>query len=287
MKKQRLYAFLFTITAAGILAIGCTAAPAPIAEPDPTSQVVDCDVRCSQPTEANADYCQQIEEQILKSTVRIRIDEWFVKTDESGYVINSVVGHATLMDGRYLVTHNHFDAPLAMQAPEGAETGYRTITLFNSQGETCYQGPLAEFDVVWSEPETLVIAHEGEGFFEELGFVSAEFKDWSSVPLAAGMEVAQVDWDGMTERVDWTNIEDVAVAARVPCLVLDDGITMGASGGGVFLQGVHIAHNWRAVEYFDEAGDLVDAASRAALDSGQVIDHAVPLPAAGGVRAER
>ena len=108
------------------------------------------------------------------------------------------------------------------------------MTLFNSQGEPRFRGSLSDFDLVWEDPETLVTGHKESDFFEKLGFISAEFYDGSSLSLAAGMEVAQVDWDGITTRVDWTTVKEVSVVDGLRWMILTDEVTIGASGGGIF-----------------------------------------------------
>jgi hypothetical protein len=209
---------------------------------------------------------QQAEERILQSTVRIYIETWIVKPDESGYEVDSASSHATLKDGRFLVTHNHFSVPLAGDS----ELDYAAVTLANSDGQALFSGPLSDFELVWEDPETLVIAHKDVELFENLGFVSAEFKDWSSVPLEPGMEVAQVDWDGTTTRVDWTTVKEINVDDGIPRLVLADGITLGASGGGIFWQGHHIANNWLLVQELGASDELLGTTTKAALNSVQV-----------------
>ena len=110
MKKPFLYDNLFVVTLAWITLIGVTVAP--VADPGPSTQASGSTVTCGNPTVANAEICRQIEEVILQSTVRVRIETWVVKSGESGYEFGYSMGHATLKDGRYLVTHNHFNVPL-------------------------------------------------------------------------------------------------------------------------------------------------------------------------------
>jgi hypothetical protein len=42
---------------------------------------------------------QQVEDQILKSTVRMVVQTWIVEQGDAGYVVEDAVGHATVMSG--------------------------------------------------------------------------------------------------------------------------------------------------------------------------------------------
>lgn len=224
---------------------------------------------CAQPTGKVAQACREIERRILAATVRIELQGWSVAENESGYNIDYTVGHATVRDGGYLVTHNHFSIPLSIRSHNEESEVYTVITLSDSNGEALFKGSIADFELAWEDPETLVFAYKGEDLFQDTGIVSAEFSDWSSVPLKAGMEVAQVDWDGMTTRVDWTTVREVNVEDGVPRLVLADSVTLGASGGGIFWRGIHIANNWLLVQHYDELGELHEM-TKVALNSAPV-----------------
>jgi hypothetical protein len=221
---------------------------------------------------ASASARQQIEEQILNATVRFYIETWVVAPGDSGYTIDSASGHGTLKDGGYLVTHNHFSTPPSGQSHKQDSSAYSIVTLANSEGETLFRAPLSDFKVVWEDPETLVITHKDSDLFERLGFVPAEFQEWSSLPLEAGMEVAQVDWDGETTRVDWTTVQKVSVDEGTPRLVLVDEVMSGASGGGIFWQGYHIANNWSLVQELGAADELINATTKVALNSALVVN---------------
>jgi hypothetical protein len=233
---------------------------------------------CANPTAADAGRCRRIEALILKSTVRFVIETWTVRADEPGYHTDYSTGYGTVKNGRYLVTHNHFSGPLSIRPRAGEPEAYGALTLFNSQGEPRFRGSLSDFNLVWEDPETLVIGHEASDFFEKLGFISAEFYDRSSVSLVAGMEVAQVDWDGTATRVDWTTVKEIGVVDGLPWLILTDEVTVGASGGGVFWQGVHIANNSRLVVYMDESGAQIGASTKAALNSVHVAGEPYRTP---------
>jgi hypothetical protein len=214
-----------------------------------------------------AQACRELERRILAATVRIELQGWSVADDESGYNIDSTVGHATVRDGRYLVTHNHFSIPLSIRPHDGESEVYTTVTLSDSSGQTLFKGPISDFELAWEDPETLVFAYKDENLFQDMGLVPAEFGDWLSIPLKVGMEVAQVDWDGETTRVDWTMVQEVDVKDGVPRLVLADDVTLGASGGGIFWHGIHIANNWLLIQHYDESGTLDGAMTKVALNS--------------------
>jgi hypothetical protein len=228
-------------------------------------------LNCDRPTFANARNCKRLEKQILDSTVRIKVDSWVVRPDESGYDINYSIGHGTVMEGRYLVTHNHFNLPLNIRVGEGDQGAYGVVYLYSSGGDLVYKGPLSDYELMVVGEETLVFAHREEGFFHRLGFISAAFETGASLPLEPGMEVAQIDWDGATTRVDWVKVQMVNMSDGVPALVLDDGAIPGASGGGIFRNGYHVANNWRVEEKLDSAGEVIAAATTVALNMSPVV----------------
>jgi hypothetical protein len=270
MKKQHLIISLMVIILATSLALVIVAGPVSEDISDRFVKANGSGMTSDMLPSTSTGTRQQIEERILKSTIRFYIETWIVKSDESGFDMDTVSGHGTLKDGRYLVTHNHFSTPPSGGLHEPAPDVYALVTLTDGDGQALFRGPLSDFEIVWEDPETLVIAHKDEDLFERLGFVSAEFKDWSSVPLEAGMEVAQVDWDGTTTRVDWTTVQEVSVDDGTPRLVLADDVTLGASGGGIFWQGNHIANNWLQVQELGPSGELIDSTTKVALNSAPV-----------------
>lgn len=251
MKRQFLISSLIIVTLAGIL--------------------MSIAGKATAQHEANMLARSQMEASILHSTVRFHIQSWVVKDGEAGYLLYDSVGHGTVMEGRYLVTHNHIEIPLSIRPRAGDPETYGMITLFNAAGTKVHVGPLAEFELARAETETLVFAAKEEGFFETLGFSSANFKQYSSVELKPGMEVGQVDWDGQLTRVDWTTVREVVLDDGLARLVLDDGAMVGASGGGIFYQGDHVANNWRLEERVDGNGEVVEAVTTVALNTAEVI----------------
>lgn len=276
MKVQLLLSSLIIIILAQILSLNIAVPVTLDAVPAMSSQVAVSDVTSGQAPAADTLARRQIEERILKATVRIYIETWVVNPDESGYELDTAASHATLKGGRFLVTHNHFSAPITGGSRD-KELGYIGVTLANSDGEPLFKGPLSDFELVWEDPETLIIAHKDDSLFEKLGFASAEFADWSSAPLEPGSEVAQVDWDGTTTRVDWTTVQEINVNEGVPRLVLADSITLGASGGGIFWQGKHIANNWLLVQELGASDELLGATTKVALNSAPVANGPSPV----------
>lgn len=203
----------------------------------------------------HSETCTQMAADILRSTVRLHLTVWQVKPDESGYDWESVISHATLRDGRFLVTHNHY-APLEQTSLADVAI---SMSVYNSTGQFLFSAPLTDFEVTEEADETLVFEIKNDYIMEQLaasGITSAKFKDWPSLQLQPGMEVAQVDWNGRVSRVDWTTIDKIITEERIPRLVLNDGVTKGSSGGGIFWNGIHIANNWLSLERMDDAGNV-------------------------------
>jgi hypothetical protein len=95
---------------------------------------------------------------------------------------------------------------------------------------------------------------------------SAPFKSWQDVQLLPGDEVAQIDSDGESSYVTWTVIEDVITKNGVPRIVVRNVLNKGASGGGVFWNGYHIANNWGIIELVNGSGRVDVETSIAALN---------------------
>jgi hypothetical protein len=192
--------------------------------------------------------CDRMEKEILRSTVRFQFDYWVVKSDESGYIIQNSIGHGTIKDGRYLVTHNHFSQPFLDQPQVNSDDIYTQIKIYNANGDLLTGLSKKDVSIVVQEQQTLVLdfgEENGLGFFTSLGLVSADFRDAYLLPLEPGSEVAQIDWDGAAARIDWATIQEVQNDQGMLSLVMSDHLKIGASGGGVFFQGVHVANNWQ------------------------------------------
>ncbi|HEX6385975.1 MAG TPA: hypothetical protein VF177_14995 [Anaerolineae bacterium] len=213
------------------------------------------------------DGCRDLEERILAATVRIELLGWRGSGDERTPMVVANRAHATIKDGRYLVTHNHFEPSLAW--PNGR---YSAISLYRANGEILLsQAPITAFTVVTGDAETLVLefADEAEnGLFASLGLPSAEFAAWEALELRPGVEVAQINWNGGATEVQWVGVDHIITDGETPRIEMHSLIEPGASGGGVFWQGTHVANNWfRVVTRDADRRQILDSYSTAALNT--------------------
>lgn len=210
------------------------------------------DVSCQRPFPWQVGQCRAMEQAILDSTVQIVFHGWLEV--ENGYEVEKIWGtrsHATVIDGRYLLTHNHFGLPLSQvqiynQYSNGSLSG---ISIYRTDGTAVLDhAPLDVFVVKVEEGETVLLDFgtiAGEGFFTQKGFGSALLSQYGNVQLVPGDEVAQIDWDGQGNTlVVWSRIKSVYQDNGLPKAVVDNYIESGASGGGLFLNGQHIGNNW-------------------------------------------
>lgn len=230
---------------------------------------------CRIPNPADAQSCAALEEQILATTVRIELHRWLKAEGRRGEHIDGGIGHATVKDGRYLVTHNHFGMPL--DAIEGMAGEQVRISVYKANGEIILDSvPTSAFSVVVEDGETVVLdfgEYTGDGLFAMLGMPSAEFQSRHTLSLAAGMEVAQINWDNETAYVTWVNIKSVVTADGTPRIELANSVIKGASGGGVFWNGRHIGNNWTSTTVqAANGGAVLEAFSTAALNSDWVVN---------------
>jgi hypothetical protein len=230
---------------------------------------------CANPAAAMAAPCQAMEEEILASTVRLLMFTPIMHVEGEGYRIVNSMGHATVMDGRYLVTHNHYDETILSMLLEGDPDNLITVNIYNSDGEIISQVPGQTLKVLLVERETVVYdlgEIDGIGYLTTLGFPSAKMLSLPSVALEAGMEVAQIDWDGSSTHVDWVRIDATNTQADTPIINVSNCILKGASGGGVYWQGQHIGNNWSRTDKCDSGLDIGDEiVSTVALNSQTVI----------------
>jgi hypothetical protein len=219
---------------------------------------------CIKPPPDQVMACADQVQQILDSTVRIEMHSWTVVNDQH-VLTPGRTSHATIKDGRYLVTHNHFQYPL--RATE--QTGYVSISLHRANGDPILQhAPLTAFTIVAEDAATLVLEFtdgDGHGLFESQGLPSARFTYWQKLDLAPGMEVAQVLWNGRYTSVQWTTIEKV-IGDGVPRVELHSTLGAGSSGGGVFWQGQHIGNNLSRTRVRGQQREIIRLFSTAALN---------------------
>jgi hypothetical protein len=228
---------------------------------------------CAEPTFNKISICKALEQQILASTVRLEWHFWKKNDAGSGYIyLDGNTGYATIKDGRYLVTHNHIGISLT----ELGNRDLTTVSIFAADGKPLFlEASLKDITIAVEDTETLVFdfgSYADKGLFESLGLTSANFVAWESLPLQPRMEVAQIDWDGATAHVEWVMIEDIVTEQGIPRLELDNFVRHGASGGGVFWNGLHIANNWSRITVQDEdSGKIIHRFSVAALNSPEIV----------------
>ena len=221
--------------------------------------------------------CEEMEQTILSATLRIEIKTWIIYLENRGWSSLFSNGHGTVMDGRYLLTHNHFRLPLL-------ELMADDISLYTADGSLLWQGPLTTAAVVYDDSETLLlefVERNGQGLFQSLGIPSADFATGESPQASPGATVAQINWDSERAYVQWTQVEAVNREAGTPVVQLADCIIGGSSGGGIFLDGKHIANNWsRSRGCVEESADESQLYSKAALNSAELL-------AAGNIGSEQ
>lgn len=226
-------------------------------------------VLCEEPASPLELSCDMQVRRILASVVRY---EFFSPEHDGSDRLISGLGHGTVKDGRYLVVHNHFGVDLVE-----FETGARDalIGMHNGLGDLFLWDHSTRFTVVVEEVEALVldfgVDDDGQGFFESKWIQSATFEDWQLKEPAPGQSVAQVVWDGSRSDITWTSIKEVILDNGVPRIVLANPLLHGASGGGVFLDGSHIAVNWERGKHLDENGAVIEEFSTAALNSSAIV----------------
>jgi len=229
---------------------------------------------CIEPHRDAVQICRLLEQQILDTTVRIELESIWIAEGESGYMTQHANGHATIINGRFLITHNHYNIPLSILPESGGEAVYTSVTIHKADdGQVLFKAPLTDFTVVVEEAQTLVF-DLGEASSLQLaaaGLVSAESKPLTSISLQPGTEVAEIDWDGETAHVDWVTIRAVIVDQETPYLELDNYIKVGASGGGTFWNGYHIGNNWAHVAVHDGTGHDLEEYSLVAMNSEQIV----------------
>ncbi|MCB0033075.1 MAG: hypothetical protein KDE51_03560 [Anaerolineales bacterium] len=248
-------------TTADTAAVETMVASAPAANTQIVQTAPSAQQRCASPAPENVALCEAEAAAILATTVRLEL--------RRAPNAKRSTGHATIVAGRYLLTHNHFN--LSLQ--EITDEFLGTLTVTNAQGKTLVDAaPFKAFDVLVATPETLIFdfgPYGGVGLFGMLGLSSAQFDPQQAAQIRPGMEVAQVNWDGSTAHVDWVEVQAVSEEHGVPVLILANFVEQGASGGGVFYNGYHLGNNWfrSTVEAAD--GSVLQQYSVAAVNPAQ------------------
>jgi hypothetical protein len=218
--------------------------------------------------EATRQRCAEWEREALASTVRLEIR--VSSLDAAGVPVAQVdgsSGHAAVKDGRYLVTHNHYAVSMTTESPGTISR----LTVLKSNGEVILSDtPLSAFRVLVQDSQTQILdfgAVGGVGLFAARGIASAAFSQRLDSALLPGVEVAQIDWDGQTTHVDWVRVAAVVTKGETPYLELDNFVERGASGGGVYLNGIHIGNNWsRSRDRSADTGEVLREYSVVALN---------------------
>lgn len=192
---------------------------------------------CANPSAELAATCEAQSAKILASTVRLEF-----------HGQGGGIGHATVVGGRYLITHNHYPTS-GETLSRGRDGSIDAVSVLKANGEVILlKAPLSYFSVTLIAPEALVLdfgEYSGVGFFDSLGVPSVEVGPLTNVDIRPGSEVAQIDWDMTTARVTWVRVAAVHTDSGVPCMELNSFVEQGASGGGVFYNGIHIANKDR------------------------------------------
>ena len=276
--NRTILGIILIIISFGLVGCQLETAVAQANEPQPTITPVmpTAEIRCGQPQSAYTTSCQQWEQEILATTVRIRLSGWLASAEENTATwtqLETEIGHGTVKDSRYLVTHNHYQMPFDLLAA-GRVAGL--VSLFTSTGEPILsKADINIVRVAYADSQILMLDFQtetGEGLFDQLGIPSAAFKTGAALPLQPGQEVAQIDWDGTITHVDWVEIQTVIADGETPKVQLNNFNEIGSSGGGVFWQGVHIANNWQHTTVTETGGTAVlHQYSSAALNSYQLV----------------
>ena len=276
MKQTLATIFLFgLVVLAGLQMAACAPTPTvhaveqPVAAGASTSDsgsaapVVAAGPSCTNPTLDIAAACNEATQRILASTVRLEFN------GPAGGI-----GHGTIVGGRYLLTHNHYPVT-AEVLNNGGEGAVTSVSVFKANGDVILlKAPLSYFRVAREEAEMLLLdfqMYSGVGFFDSLGVPSIEWSNGNVPLLAPGSELAQVNWNGSTAQVDWVRVTALNRDSGVSYLELDSFVEQGASGGGVFYNGVHIANNWSRQTDRLESGEIIRQYSVAALNSANVL----------------
>ncbi len=246
-----------------------------VLEPDTwAGRPVGAESGCASKDAAGTAACRMVEEKLLSATARIVLKTGIVQVEGTGYMRLEGNGHATVIAGRYLVSHNHFGDQLVSMLLKRAKPEYIVATIYDAHGNRRLKVSSEHFHVEVVDRETLVFDFGQEGDprpFVDLGFSSVEAVGASDLPLRAGMQVAQVDWDAQAAHIDWSTVISITTYDETPILKLANCLEPGASGGGVFWNGLHIANNWsRSGDCGPAAASGIDDFSHAALNSSAV-----------------
>jgi hypothetical protein len=222
---------------------------------------------CSDQTPEMVAGCRALADRILASTVRLEL----IAAKQDGRGNDLITGHGTVLAGRYVLTHNHY----GLTPEEFGDGRLLSLSIYRADGSLAVKDVLpGSFSLIVVAPETLLLDFgdfSGQGLFGIVGLASAELAVGAAVSLQLGDEVAQIDWNGVTAYVVWARVTAVNAESGAPYVELDSFVERGASGGGVFYNGVHIANNWsRNTDLRGDTGETLRRYSLAALNTENI-----------------
>ena len=184
---------------------------------------------------------QQQEKEILASTVQI-IATAHVFMDGMWIPIVSR-SHATLKDGQYLVTHNHFSFMELID--QGFKVVIDNVTLRTTEGKQLH-GNWNDFTVHNFEeaPGTLLLDFGSQRLGRIAGRFGIQSANFDNTMPVMGDEVAQINWDGQVSYVQWGKVIGGPKRSGTWIIELNSLTRGGASGGGVFFGRNHIGNNF-------------------------------------------
>ena len=223
---------------------------------------------CATPSPERLIDCRAQAGRILGATVRLGV----IARQQDGGGEQLLTGHGTVMAGRYVLTHNHY----GLTPEEFGEGRLLSLSIDKADGSLAVKDVLpGSFSVIAVGPEVLLLdfgEYGGRGLFGVIDVASADFAPGDAVSLQAGDEVAQIDWDGLTAHVVWARVTAVNMENGTPYVELDTFVRPGASGGGVFYHGIHIANNWsRTTDLRGDTGEIMRRYSLAAMNTMYVV----------------
>ncbi len=193
-----------------------------------------------------------MEQAILDTTVRI-VFHGSIEIDD-GYdtiQINGTISHGTVIDGRYLLTHNHFGIPLSQIQiyNRHANKSFTGVSVYRLDGTAVIENASMDVFRVANESNESVLLDfgtvTGQGFFAQAGIKSAKIGASTNGRLRPHTEIGLIDWDGQTNSlVVWVQVKAIYQDDGQTFVQADHFIELGASGGGVFLNNQHIGNNW-------------------------------------------
>lgn len=231
---------------------------------------------CQRPLPWHRTNCIAMEQTILDATVRIEFHGTIEIDDSYGVTqINGTISHATVINSRYLLTHNHFGIPLSQIKvfEQHAAKSFSGVSVYKLDGTAVLDhAALNSFTVVEERDESVLLDFgtiQEEGFFTQVGIASAKSGNFEDGLLQPNTEIGLIDWDGEENtRIVWAPIQTVYQDTGLAFIQIEHFIELGASGGGVFLQDKHIGNNWARVTETDlNTGDITQQFTLVALNS--------------------